>query len=108
MSALEKAEGAKRRAATAMNERSSRAHSLIVLTLEQQAAEGAGKVRSTLCLVDLGGCEKVKKSNATGERLQEAIHINQGLLALKSVRALTSASPAPRQRLAQRLGSASP
>ena len=85
ISLLETADGAKRRAATAMNERSSRAHSLIVITLEQEAREGEGRLRSTLCLVDLGGCEKVKKSHATGERLQEAIHINQGLLALKSV-----------------------
>ena len=85
---LEIADKAKRRAATSMNERSSRAHSLIMLTLTQEAGsatgEGEGKVRSTLCLCDLGGSEKVKKSNVTGERLMEAIHINQGLLALKN------------------------
>ena len=85
LSLLETAERSKRRAATAMNERSSRAHSLIILSLEQEAREGEGRVRSVLCLCDLGGCEKVKKSNATGDRLQEAININQGLLALKSV-----------------------
>ena len=85
MDLLAQADGAKRRAATLMNERSSRAHSLIMITLEQEARPGEGKVKSTLCLCDLGGCEKVKKSNVTGERLLEAIHINQGLLALKSV-----------------------
>ena len=40
---------------------------------------------SQLCLADLGGSEKVKRSGASGERLQEAIFINKGLLALKSV-----------------------
>ena len=89
---LARAEAAKRRAATMMNERSSRAHSLLMLTLEQRAVgraggalEGAPKVTTQLCLADLGGSEKVKKSGASGERLQEAIHINKGLLALKSV-----------------------
>ena len=81
---LERAEGAKRRAATLMNERSSRAHSLVMATVEQQVGS-EGRVRSQICLADLGGCEKVKRSGARGERLQEAIHINQGLLALKSV-----------------------
>ncbi|KAL3897225.1 MAG: hypothetical protein SGPRY_013096 [Prymnesium sp.] len=32
-----------------------------------------------------GGCEALKKSKATGERLEEAIRINAGLLALKNV-----------------------
>ena len=81
---LTRAEGAKRRAATLMNERSSRAHSLTMVTIEQMVGE-EGRVKSTLCLADLGGCEKVKRSGARGERLQEAIYINQGLLALKNV-----------------------
>merc|ERR1719231_285628 len=85
MDLIDDAEKSKRRAATAMNERSSRAHSLLMLTLEQQAADGEGIVRSQLCLADLGGCEKVKRSGAAGERLHEAININKGLLALKSV-----------------------
>jgi len=81
---IDSAERAKRRAATAMNERSSRAHSLLMLSLEQQAP-GEGLVKSQLCLADLGGSEKVKRSGAAGERLQEAIFINRGLLSLKSV-----------------------
>ena len=43
------------------------------------------QVKSTLTLADLGGCEVIKKSMATGERLQEAVQINLGLLALKKV-----------------------
>ena len=84
-----------------MNERSSRAHSLLLLTVTQQhqrASVGVGAVTapgehdtaapivvSQLCLADLGGSEKVKRSGASGERLHEAIFINKGLLALKSV-----------------------
>ena len=105
---LARAEASKRRAATMMNERSSRAHSLLLLTVTQQqqqqqqqqqrASVGVGTdtapaghdtaapiVVSQLCLADLGGSEKVKRSGASGERLQEAIFINKGLLALKSV-----------------------
>ena len=92
-----------------MNERSSRAHSLLLLTVTQQQQQsgvnnnnsnsgGGGAVTapgepdtaapvvvSQLCLADLGGSEKVKRSGASGERLHEAIFINKGLLALKSV-----------------------
>jgi len=85
---LERAELSKRRAATQMNERSSRAHSLLMLTLEQRALgepEGVPPVVSQLCLADLGGSEKVKRSGVRGEQLREAIYINKGLLALKSV-----------------------
>eukprot|EP00966_Prymnesium_polylepis_P020235 466423-Prymnesium_polylepis.1 len=81
---LRLAEDAKRRAATEMNERSSRAHCLLMLSLVQRAADGS-TVRATLTLADLGGCELLKKSKATGERLQEAVNINLGLLALKNV-----------------------
>eukprot|EP01052_Picozoa_sp_SAG31_P037812 SAG31_NODE_4944_length_2844_cov_1.437887_2_plen_601_part_00 len=90
----------KRKAATAMNERSSRAHSLLFFKLKQErstpsACEGAqggvnvcvvsedNVVESTLCMADLGGSEQVKKSKVSGERLAEAININEGLLALK-------------------------
>ena len=38
-----------------------------------------------MTLADLGGCELLKKSKAQGERLQEAVQINLGLLALKNV-----------------------
>ncbi|EDQ87282.1 uncharacterized protein MONBRDRAFT_38064 [Monosiga brevicollis MX1] len=75
------AERNKRRAATAMNQRSSRAHTLTYLTLVQRFNNR--RVRSLLCLADLGGSEQLKKSRATGQQLQEAVQINMGLLALK-------------------------
>lgn len=106
--ALKAGDEQKRRAATAMNERSSRAHSLFILSLRMsragvEAASGgdgspAGTVvvTSQLFLVDLGGSEQVKRSNVgdggvmtehhgyvVGDRMREAISINLGLLALK-------------------------
>lgn len=86
----------KRFAATAMNERSSRAHSLFILTLKQCAAAEGITVQSQLFLADLGGSEQVKRSkvesgemsNAAGfvmgDRMREAVYINLGLLALKN------------------------
>eukprot|EP01043_Picozoa_sp_COSAG02_P030664 COSAG02_NODE_1970_length_10224_cov_104.344691_10_plen_621_part_00 len=59
-------EGAKRRAATAMNSRSSRAHALLILTLKQNSA--GVESESHLCLADLGGSEQLSKSGATGVR----------------------------------------
>ena len=95
---LQQGERAKRRAATAMNERSSRAHALLTLTLTQRppdtsdassSGSSSAGVQSVshLCLADLGGSEQLSKSGARGARMAEAIGINTGLLALKQVRA---------------------
>jgi len=89
----------KRRAATAMNDRSTRAHSLFILTLKQNAITSEKSITSRLFFADLGGCEQVKKSKieagsltvneefSTGfvlaDRMREAVYINLGLLALK-------------------------
>lgn len=78
---LRTAEQRKRRAATAMNERSSRAHSLLILELRQTVADV--QIHSKLCLADLGGSEKLKKSGVTGVQAAEAVAINLSLLALK-------------------------
>jgi len=52
----------KRKAATKMNDRSSRAHSIFIVTLNQtNVATGVSRT-SKLFLVDLGGCEQTKKS----------------------------------------------
>ena len=92
--ALETGDAQKRRAATAMNERSSRAHSLFIVGLSQHHRDTDVKVRSQLFLVDLGGSEQVKKSGVShgvqtnmgfvkGTQMREAVNINLGLLALK-------------------------
>jgi hypothetical protein len=62
LSLMRSAEERKRRAATAMNERSSRAHAVLIFRLVQrEAGEGAGEVESTMCLADLGGSEQVRQ-----------------------------------------------
>jgi len=79
---LREADKSKRRAATAMNERSSRAHAVMVLQLSQRKHDGQ-EVQSQLCLADLGGSEQLKRSKAEGQQLEEAVKINLGLLSLK-------------------------
>jgi kinesin family protein 5 len=54
----------KRRAATLMNERSSRAHSVLILSLKQRDVRSGVVKESKAFLADLGGSEKVKKSQA--------------------------------------------
>eukprot|EP00978_Attheya_sp_CCMP212_P009324 scaffold22023_cov47-Attheya_sp.AAC.1 len=113
---LQKGETQKRKAATAMNERSSRAHSIFILSLSQKCLDSGITVNSKLFLTDLGGNEQTKKSqvatsdkeiqaeltrvrNSVGyvknDRMREAVNINLGLMALKScVDALKSGNKA--------------
>lgn len=62
MSFLNEGEKCKRKAATAMNDKSSRAHSIFIITLKQTCLESAVVVTSRLFLADLGGSEQLKKS----------------------------------------------
>ena len=77
-------------AATGMNERSSRSHTIFRITIESRQKseddsdkennddDGEGAVRvSTLNLVDLAGSESVRHTGATGERQKEGAKINQ-------------------------------
>lgn len=77
-------------AATGMNERSSRSHTIFRITIESREKEerndddgyssssGDGAVRvSTLNLVDLAGSESVRHTGATGDRQKEGGMINQ-------------------------------
>eukprot|EP00249_Psilotum_nudum_P012918 c24048_g1_i3 orf=245-3772(-) len=79
--------GQKHRAvgATALNERSSRSHSVLTVHVQGIELSSGSLLRGCLHLVDLAGSERVDKSEATGDRLREAQHINKSLSALGDV-----------------------
>ncbi|KAG9397614.1 Kinesin motor domain [Carpediemonas membranifera] len=72
------------RAATAMNEASSRSHTILAATVEQLTADDTELV-SDLTLVDLAGSERARKSKSRGDRSREAGHINKSLSELGNV-----------------------
>ncbi|KAJ6411445.1 hypothetical protein OIU84_008090 [Salix udensis] len=79
--------GLKNRAvgATAMNERSSRSHSVVSIHVRGKDLLSGAALHGNLHLVDLAGSERVDRSEATGDRLKEAQHINRSLSALGDV-----------------------
>ncbi|XP_061953051.1 kinesin-like protein KIN-14K [Populus nigra] len=79
--------GLKNRAvgATAMNERSSRSHSVVSIHVRGKDLHSGAALHGNLHLVDLAGSERVDRSEATGDRLREAQHINKSLSALGDV-----------------------
>lgn len=98
LSILKRGEKNKRFASTAMNDRSSRAHTIFTMFVSQSMRGGAGGpeaadengtrcalVQSKLFFVDLAGSERVKRSKVTGETLSQAIGINQSLHVLGKV-----------------------
>jgi hypothetical protein len=79
-----------RYAETAMNIRSSRAHTVFVFHITQQHSSSSFSsqpllLTSQLHLVDLAGSERIKKSLVTGIHLREAVGINSSLLVLGKV-----------------------
>ncbi|GMI83565.1 hypothetical protein like AT2G21300 [Hibiscus trionum] len=75
---------------TSLNERSSRSHQIIRLTIESSAREFLGKENSTslaasVNFVDLAGSERASQALSTGARLKEGCHINRSLLTLSTV-----------------------
>ncbi|XP_027172965.1 kinesin-like protein KIN-14F [Coffea eugenioides] len=71
--------------ATALNERSSRSHSILTVHVRGKELVSGSTLKGCLHLVDLAGSERVDKSEAVGERLKEAQHINRSLSALGDV-----------------------
>ncbi len=73
---------------TDMNATSSRSHSIFTITVEASELDETGNQRiraGQLHLVDAAGSERQSKTNATGDRLKEAIKINLSLSALGNV-----------------------
>ncbi|KAL0030034.1 hypothetical protein WJX79_002301 [Trebouxia sp. C0005] len=72
-------------AETKMNERSSRSHSVLTIIVDGLNNVTGIRTHGCLHLIDLAGSERVGKSEATGDRLEEAKHINKSLSALGDV-----------------------
>ncbi|KAI4300075.1 hypothetical protein L6164_033492 [Bauhinia variegata] len=75
---------------TYLNEKSSRSHQIIRLTIESSAREFLGKDKSTTLaasvnFVDLAGSERASQALSGGARLKEGCHINRSLLTLGTV-----------------------
>lgn len=83
--ALSKGERYKVYSSTLMNARSSRAHTILIITLDQLNPKTQMTSRSCVHIADLAGSEQVKKSGVVGQRFSEAVGINCSLLALKKV-----------------------
>ncbi|XP_047157827.1 kinesin-like protein KIN-7B [Vigna umbellata] len=73
---------------TTLNDKSSRSHQIIRLTVESSLRESSGHVKSyiaSLNFVDLAGSERISQTNTCGARMKEGSHINRSLLTLASV-----------------------
>ncbi|KAM4641485.1 kinesin-like protein KIF14 [Discoglossus pictus] len=86
-------------AATGMNDKSSRSHSVFTLTMTQtmteylEGEEHDHRITSRINLVDLAGSERCSSAQTSGERLKEGVSINKSLLTLgKVISALSESS----------------
>jgi kinesin family protein C1 len=82
---LKRADGNRSVAATKANMRSSRSHSVFILTLHGENSITGEKSEGTLNLVDLAGSERLAHSQAEGARLKETQSINKSLSCLGDV-----------------------
>uniref|UniRef100_A0A8D1EYV1 Kinesin family member 14 n=1 Tax=Sus scrofa TaxID=9823 RepID=A0A8D1EYV1_PIG len=78
-------------AATGMNDKSSRSHTVLTLMMTQTKTEFVEgeeldhRIRSRINLVDLAGSERCWVTQSSGERLREGVSINKSLLTLGKV-----------------------
>lgn len=69
----------------AMNLESSRSHLVCIMNLRQSRPHAGQRIFSKIHLIDLAGSEMVRKTDASGQRMAEAKHINKSLSALGNV-----------------------
>lgn len=72
-------------AKTALNDRSSRSHSVFQLRIEGENSIRDVRTSSVLSLIDLAGSERLDRSLSTGDRLKETQSINTSLSTLGMV-----------------------
>ncbi|XP_068930613.1 kinesin-like protein KIF14 isoform X2 [Petaurus breviceps papuanus] len=78
-------------AATGMNDKSSRSHSVFTLVMTQtktefvEEEEHDHRIISRINLIDLAGSERCSATQTSGERLKEGVSINRSLLTLGKV-----------------------
>lgn len=79
--------GVARRSVSAnkLNEQSSRSHLLFTVRVRSVDRATGERLHGKILLCDLGGSERVKKSEVAGERMKEAIEINKSLTSLGDV-----------------------
>ncbi|XP_055966508.1 kinesin-like protein KIF14 [Sorex fumeus] len=78
-------------AATGMNDKSSRSHSVFMLVMTQtktelvEGEEHDHRITSRINLIDLAGSERCSTAHTSGDRLKEGVSINRSLLTLGKV-----------------------
>ncbi|XP_075473177.1 kinesin-like protein KIF14 [Ascaphus truei] len=92
-------------AATGMNDKSSRSHSVFTLVMTQtkteyvEGEEHDRRISSRINLVDLAGSERCSSAQTSGERLKEGVSINKSLLTLGKVISALSENAQTRKNL---------
>jgi kinesin family protein C1 len=85
MELLQKASKARAVGETLCNQRSSRSHSVFILSINGHNKHTGESCQGVLNLVDLAGSERLSQSGATGDRLRETQAINSSLSSLGDV-----------------------
>eukprot|EP00943_MAST-04B_sp_MAST-4B-sp1_P003891 g3891.t1 len=82
---LDEATQRRKVSSTKMNSESSRSHLIVSIVLKLKDKQSGDESEGKITLVDLAGCERVKKSGAEAQALKEAQSINTSLSALGNV-----------------------